>query len=259
MPSSVIMVTPLAEHMGPLLQLSSEQLDQMLIVTDNARLLSPSAPSPISIATTTLPPLFDQSYSDMTMIRKVTPPNGKNTFTQPLMKLSRWNDNDSALAPPSSLPRPPIYWPDTTRTASSSSSTSANTSPRPHAYFKRSTSDRSIIQRPPLSMTKNNSPNNKGTSRWESSSPTLNLSSQQRVSEGNSLVLVRQSSDSALVCPVRMSSYVPIRGTMIKTSSPSIPERRASSDSLGSAGVDRITDTMEMECEDDAGSDGAEE
>ena len=105
-------------------------------------------------------------------------------------------------------------------------------------------------------MNNNNCPDNKGTSRWESSSPTLSPSSRQRGPDGNLLVLVRQFSDSALVCPVRKSCSVSIGGTSAGISSPSIPERRPS---LSSAGVDRIADAMEMECVDDAGSDGAKE
>lgn len=264
---NVVTVTPLAEHMSLLLQLSSEEFDKLIIVSDNARLLSPSAPSPIAvdIATTTRRPLFDKSYSDggMMMIRKVSPPNSDNTFTKPMMKLSRWNDNDKALAAPSLLPRLPIYRPVTTSASTSTSTctaSSSSTSNSPRACFKRSTSDRSIFQRPPLSMnSNNNSPNSKVTSRWESSSSmttmtTLGMSSRQRGPEGNSLVLVRQSSDSALVCPVRVSSMsIGASGSL----APSIPERRTSSDSLSSAGHDNITDAMEIECEDD-GSDGEE-
>jgi hypothetical protein len=67
---------------------------------------------------------------------------------------------------------------------------------------------------------------------------------QQRGPSGNSLV--RQSSDSALVCPVRMSSIIGA-----SSSSPSIPERRTSFDSQSSAAIDIITDVLEMECKDE--------
>jgi hypothetical protein len=104
--------------------------------------------------------------------------------------------------------------------------------------------------------------NNKVASRWESSSSmattmimttmmSLSPSSRQQPRpNGNSSfgLLVRQSSDSALVCPERFSNGGASPSVSSLSLSPTIPERRKSIDSI---------DAVEMECEED-GSDGEE-